>query len=108
MGVSVLAVSTEIQAKLYVLDCLPNMTPSGGFSAEEVEKRAVAAVKEIRLKRPSTPILLVEHTGGRTDRIIDTSFYNNFSTVNKTSRKVFARLMEEGTKALYTHHLHAI
>ncbi|HEX9502982.1 MAG TPA: SGNH/GDSL hydrolase family protein [Patescibacteria group bacterium] len=99
---SVIDLITEIDAKLYVLDCLPNMTPSGGFSAEEVEKRVVAAVKEIRLKRPSTPILLVEHSGGRTDRIIDTSIYNNFSTVNKTSRKVFARLMAEGIKGLYT------
>ncbi len=99
---SVIDLITEIDAKVYVLDCLPNMTPSGGFSAEEVEKRVVAAVKAIRLKRPSTPILLAEHSGGLTDRIIDTSIYNNFSRVNEGFRKVFVRLVADGIKGIYT------
>ncbi len=99
---SVIDLITEIDAKLYVLDCLPNMTPSGGFSAEELEKRLVAAVNEIRLKRPFTPILLVDHSGGGTDHIIDTSVYNDFASVNEGFHKVFARLIAEGFKGIYT------
>ncbi|MDR3713694.1 MAG: SGNH/GDSL hydrolase family protein [Puia sp.] len=93
---------TEIDAGIYVLDCLPNMTPGGDLSAEEVERRLVAAIKEIQAKRPGTPILLVEHSGSGTDRIIDTSHYNHFEAVNNISRKVFARLTAEGVKDIYS------
>jgi lysophospholipase L1-like esterase len=99
---SVVDLITEIDAKLYILDCLPNMTPLAGFSAEELEKRMVAAVKAIRLKRPTTPILLVEHSGGNNNRIIDTSVYNSFLKVNESFRKIFAGLLAEGVKGIYS------
>jgi hypothetical protein len=99
---SVIDLITEIDAKIYVLDCLPNMTSLAGFSAEEVEKRVVAAVTAIRLKRPFTPILLVEHSGGNTDRIIDTSIYTSFSKVNEDFRKAFARLIADGVRDIYS------
>jgi lysophospholipase L1-like esterase len=93
---------TEIDAKLYVLDCLPNLTPLGGYSAEEVERRLVAAVKAIRGKRPNTPILLVEHSGGSNRRVIDTSIAGAFSRENAGFRKVFARLVAEGVRGIYS------
>jgi hypothetical protein len=44
----------EIDAAVFVLDCLPNMT------AKEVEERAESCVRLLRDARPATPILLVE------------------------------------------------
>ena len=44
----------EIDAALYVIDCLPNM------SAEQVTERAAPFVRALRAQRPDTPILLVE------------------------------------------------
>ena len=44
----------EIDAALYVIDCLPNM------SAEQVRERAAPFVRALRAQRPDTPILLVE------------------------------------------------
>ena len=99
---AVVQLVTEIDAKLYVLDCLPNLTPMGGFSAAEVERRLVAAVKAIRLKRPNTPILLVEHSGGNDPRVIDTAYTEGFSQVNAGFRNVFARLVAEGIKGIYS------
>jgi hypothetical protein len=43
-----------IEAAVYVLDCLPNMT------ADEVAERVVPFVLRLRKTRPDTPILLVE------------------------------------------------
>lgn len=48
------ALLTEIDAAVYVIDCLPNMVEA------EVAERAEALVRQIREVRPETPILLVE------------------------------------------------
>jgi len=45
---------TQIDASVYVIDCLPNM------NAKQVETRCVPLVKLIRAKKPDTPIVLVE------------------------------------------------
>ena len=45
---------TQIDAAAYVIDCLPNM------NAKMVEERCVPLVKQIRSKKPDTPIVLVE------------------------------------------------
>ncbi len=44
----------EVDAEVYVVDALPNMTP------ELVAERALPFLKILREKRPNTPILLVE------------------------------------------------
>jgi hypothetical protein len=44
----------EIEAAVYVVDCLPNMTPA------LVAERTVPFVRRLRERRPATPILLVE------------------------------------------------
>lgn len=48
-------VIAEIDAKVYIIECLPNMTP------EEVTERTVPLVNYLRKKKPDTPILLVEN-----------------------------------------------
>src|SRR5690606_298630 len=50
----------EINARVFVLDCLPNL---GGVEPAEVEKRIVHAVRYLRKKHPGTPIVLAEHSG---------------------------------------------
>ena len=45
---------TQIDAAVYVIDCLPNM------NAKMVAERCVPLVKLIRKKKPDTPIVLVE------------------------------------------------
>lgn len=49
---------TDIDAKVYVLDCLPNIS---GLPAAEITEKVLTAVKQIRKMKPATPILLVEH-----------------------------------------------
>ncbi len=54
MEADVGALLTEIDASIYIIDCLPNM------SADLVETNTVPLVKQIREIRPDTPIILVE------------------------------------------------
>jgi lysophospholipase L1-like esterase len=91
----------EIDAQLYVLDCLPNMVKSGGFTDEELEKRLIAAVKSIRAKHPATPVLLVEHSLSSATSIIDTVRNKECENANSVALKVFASLLKEGVKNIY-------
>ncbi len=54
MESEVCALLAEVEAAVYVLDCLPNMGP------ELVEARAEPFVRQLRKVRPDTPILMVE------------------------------------------------
>lgn len=98
---SVLDLMTEIDAKLYVLDCLPNLTREDGFPDAELEKRIRNAVHRLQEKRPEIPILLVEHSGGLPGSEADTARVNNFENANKVLRRVFARLQAAGVQHIY-------
>ena len=54
----------EIDARLFIIDCMPNLTPSYKIPDEEIEKRFTQAVEKIQRKHPGTPIVLAEHSGG--------------------------------------------
>lgn len=58
LDASVTGLLTDIDAKIYVLDCLPNIS---GLPPAEITARVMAAVKQIRKVRPHTPILLAAH-----------------------------------------------
>ncbi|MPN47455.1 hypothetical protein SDC9_195057 [bioreactor metagenome] len=47
----------EIDASVYIIDCLPNMST---FTPEEITARTLALVRKLRSLRPKTPIVLVE------------------------------------------------
>jgi len=48
---------SEIDASVYIIDCLPNMSR---FSSDEITARTLALVQKLRSRRPATPIVLVE------------------------------------------------
>jgi len=98
---SVIDLMTEIDAKLYILDCLPNLTAGAGFTGDEVEKRIRLSVNLLQQKHPSIPILLVEHSSGNTAGIIDTAKHNEYENVNNVLRKVSQQLKKEGIQNIY-------
>lgn len=84
---------TEIDAAVYVIDCLPNMQPA------DVTAKCVPLVKQLRAARPNTPIVLVE----------DRRFTNDWITPNKKKfhddnhaalRAAFEQLKKEGVTKL--------
>ena len=90
---------SEIDARVYVLDCLPNLT-TGYVSGMELRKRIIDAVLQLRSKRPFTPILFTEHDG-YTDGDMNSVRYKEYTTVNKILDEVTDSLTGEGFRQIY-------
>jgi hypothetical protein len=85
---------TEIDAAVYVIDCLPNMGPS------QVLEKCGPLVKQLRAKRPTTPIVLVEDRRYTNDWIRPEQA--KFHTANHAALKaVFETLKKEGVTNLH-------
>ncbi len=84
----------EIDAAVYVLDCLPNM------NAKTVAERAAPFVRKLRALKPATPILLVEDRRAPTADLIParSAFHRANAAALRTS---YETLMREGVPALY-------
>lgn len=86
----------EQDARLYILDCMPNLTQK---TEQEVTDLVIAAVKQIRATR-TAPILLVEHAG-YSNAPTNSDQYELYTRLNRGSRKGFEQLQAEGIKELY-------
>ena len=90
---------SSIESSLYILDCLPNLVRDT-FSEEEVISRIIYSVKELREKRPNTPILLVEHAG-YTDELINRERRESYQSRNEWSKEAYSQLILEGIEEIY-------
>ena len=95
-----IALINEIEAKIYILDCLPNLTPNIDRSPEEVHQRIISSVKDIRKKHAHTPILLTEHAG-YSDGPLDVSRYETYTQLNLVLRETYVALIAEGITNIY-------
>ena len=86
----------EINARLYILDCLPNLTTE---TEEEIMALVMAAVKQIRAKH-ATPILLIEHDGYG-QMYTDANQYAIVERTNRACLKAYEQLQTEGILELY-------
>lgn len=88
---------TEIDAKLYVLDCLPNLT---AISKEDLMSRIETSVLQLQKKRPGVPILLTEHDG-YTDELISPKRKADYENPNIALNETFKQLKAKGIKNIY-------
>ena len=86
----------EIDARLYILDCLPNLTPK---SKDEITQLVSDAVKQIRATH-SSPILLVEHAG-YSNALADDTKLQDYTRMNEGAKKAFEELQAQGIKDIY-------
>jgi len=85
---------TKIDAAVYVIDCLPNMTPA------QVTEKCGPLVKQLRAARPDTPIVLVEDRRFTNDWI--TPAKSKFHDDNHAAlRAAFAALQKDGVRNLH-------
>lgn len=85
----------EVDAAVYVLDCIPNMCGM----LDMIYPRILEAVKKIR-KVSSAPIILTEHCGmphGKSSPKSEESLY----AANKECRKAYEALKKQGEKGIY-------
>ena len=90
----------EIDAEVFVLDCLPNLTQYPKKNPQFVHDRLIASVKKIREEHPNTPVLLVEHSG-YSDGSTNKERYDIYSGLNTILQKAFHELKDEGIQNIY-------
>ncbi|TKG95498.1 hypothetical protein EYV94_08635 [Puteibacter caeruleilacunae] len=90
----------EIDARLFILDCLPNLTPSENFKAEEVAPLILNAIKQIRAKHPKTPIILTQH-GGYPNGFMQPDRFTAYQSVNKVLQDSFIKLLQDNEHNLF-------
>lgn len=90
----------EIDAQLYILDCLPNLTPNKDRTLEVVRDRILQSVRKLRQKQPAIPILLAEHAG-YSDGDINQNRREIYEGLNKVLKEAFAELKAEGLSNIY-------
>ncbi len=91
---------TEVDAKLYVLDCLPNLTSHDYYATGELRKRIITSVTELQNKKPLTPILLTDHDG-YTDGAINPVREIGYASTNTVFKATFDSLVAAGVKNIF-------
>ena len=84
----------EIDAAVFVIDCLPNLNPA------QVAQRTEPLVRLLRQSRPDTPILLVEDRSYANAYLVASSRQRNEGN-RKALRAAYERLVQAGVKGLY-------
>ncbi|MBO9730186.1 MAG: SGNH/GDSL hydrolase family protein [Chitinophaga sp.] len=95
MEKEVVAFLAEIPASLYVLDCLPNLTPAE-YTNAEIKRRIAECVKLLQEKRPGIPILLTEHDGYTNETNVERM--DSYVRVNKALKEVADSMLKAGMK----------
>lgn len=88
------ALLAELDAAVYVIDCLPNVR------APEVEQRTEPLVRQLREARPNTPILLVEDRTYTYAPFIHSARQRHAAS-RAALRQAFENLQAEGVNDLY-------
>ena len=90
----------EVEAKIYLLDCLPNLVDARLYTEEEIKKRVLESVRRLKEKRPNTPVLLTDHAG-YTDGSLAPGRMAEHERANQIQREAFSQLKAEGIQGLY-------
>lgn len=94
METEVAELMAEIDAAVYVIDCLPNI------NAQTVLANTKPCIDILRAARPETPILLVEDRS-YADSFLVTAKRERNRTSREALRKVYEELKADGVKNLY-------
>lgn len=94
MEAEVAKLMTEIDASVYVIDCLPNL------DAKRTKVRTEPLVKILRKAHPNTPILLVEDRFYTNSFLINSKKQHNLEN-HQALKAVFDKLIKAGDKNLY-------
>ncbi|GAA4793503.1 SGNH/GDSL hydrolase family protein [Olivibacter ginsenosidimutans] len=96
----VVALLSEIDARLFILDCLPNLT-NLSYTTAILKNKIVQTIHDLRKKHPEVPILLTDHDG-YTDGDSNTERKIAYERVNTIQHQVFDSLTQQaGLQKLY-------
>jgi len=90
----------EIDAKIFVIDCMPNLWREETYDDEELRHRILSSIRQLRQSRPDIPILLTAHAG-YTDAFVSPERMTHFSRVNRIQQECYIQLRQEGIDMLH-------
>lgn len=90
----------EIDPKIYILDCLPNLMNEKTYDVDELTRRILESVRTLKEKRPHVPVLLVDHAG-YTDGFVVPTRQKSYTRANQIQHEAFAQLKQEGHQGLF-------
>lgn len=88
---------SDLDPKIFVLDCFPNLT---GSPADTIQERLIKTVKTLQRKHPKVPILIVEDADEGV-KSLDAGRQQAFEKVNATARDAFEKLKTSGIQNIY-------
>lgn len=91
----------QTNAKVFVLDCMPNLWDRRKFSEDTVAQRIIHSVHTLRRERPEVPILLTEHCSGLPGTNADSGMRTRYKATSELLRSTFARLQREGVTNIH-------
>ncbi len=102
---SVVDYVNELDAKVFIMDCLPNLIPGTwerlGIDGEQgLKDRVLSSVRTLRTKHPTTPILLVDHAG-YTEAFVNDDRKQQYTKANQVQQEAFYQLKKEGVNGLF-------
>jgi lysophospholipase L1-like esterase len=89
----------EIDAKMYVLDCFPNMA-GGSIPSEEIKRRILSTIDILKKAHPATPILFVDHAGYG-DALVNSASRNSVDAINKSLQEAMADVKAKGVTGVF-------
>ncbi|WP_411030441.1 SGNH/GDSL hydrolase family protein [Spongiimicrobium sp. 3-5] len=86
---------SEIDAKIFIIDCMPNLWNPEVYDDEELKNRILNSICQLRKSRPGIPILLTAHAG-YTDGLVSPERMTHFTRVNRIQKDAYNQLRKEG------------
>jgi len=92
---------SQAKAKLFVLDCQPNLHDKTVYPAEEIEKRITSSVQSLKEKHPNIPVLLVEHSSGLPSVNLDSALTGRYIWTSQILNNTYQKIRKSGIKDVY-------
>ena len=90
-----------IDARLYILDCMPNLTLRDQFPADEIERRIRKSVSDLQGSHPGIPIVLAEHCCGLDGINMDSLMTSRYKAASEIVAEVYMKMKREGIRNIH-------
>ncbi|MFZ4261682.1 SGNH/GDSL hydrolase family protein [Sphingobacterium sp. HJSM2_6] len=97
----ILEMMNKIDAEVYVLDCIPNLSLRGDRTADELAKLIEDAVSFLRKDHPHVPIVLTGHSSSNVKGVLNLGTENEYTASTKVAEETVKALQKKGIKKLH-------
>jgi len=97
----ILSLINQVDARIFVLDCIPNLTINDNLSEKQLDSLLTNAVTFLRKQHPQTPIILTEHSAGFNDNIMNGGSATEYTASTRVLRTFVERMKREKVQQLY-------